>query len=150
MRLVSAVFCFLVAACGASASITSPHEEEVVSATPSKYAIAASVIFLGCPKEAEDIAKCFACDVTLHDTDEGGLVAYASHWEHELKPWENRDSLQVSVSGEVANTKYEASRQTKDAAMELFETAEAWCSLRGKGSYHLLKNDIDTEFGGAE
>lgn len=138
------------AACGASATVTSPHEQEIVSRTPASHAIAASTIFFGCPKEEAEEARCYACDVTLHDRDDGTLVAYASHWDHKLKPWEGRESLQVSVSAEVADTKFTADEQTAEAAHRLFGEAETWCAGRGKGNYHLLKNEIDTAFGGAE
>lgn len=139
-----------IAACSAAAGVSSPHEAEVVSVTPSTHAIATSTIFFGCPIATEERATCFACDVTLHDTDEGGLVAFASHWKHDLKPWDGRDTLQVTVSGEVADTKFTADVQTVEAATALFGEAETWCAGRGKGNYHLLKNEIDTAFGGAE
>ena len=150
MRLVPASLVLALAACGASASVTSPHEAEVVGVTPVSHAIAASTIFIGCPVERAEEAQCRACDVTLHDTDEGGLVAYASHWNHKLKPWDGHEGLKVTVSGELADTKFEASVQDAATATELFGEAEAWCAERVSGSYYLLKNDIDTEFGGAE
>ena len=150
IRLALAPSVMALAACGASAAVSSEHEAEVVGATPVSQAIAASTIFIGCPTESAEEAMCQACDVTLHDTEEGGLVAFASHWEHKLKPWEGREGLQVTVSGELGNRKFEAGVQDAAAATELFGEAEAWCAERAAGNYHLLKNDIDTEFGGAE
>jgi len=150
MRWVSLLSLAAITACSAAAAVSSPHEAEVVSVTPSTHAIAVSTIFFGCPVETDEKATCFACDVTLHDTEEGGLVAFASHWKHDLKPWDGRDRLQVTVSGEVADTKFTAAVQTEEAAAGLFGEAETWCAERGKGNYHLLKNEIDTAFGGAE
>lgn len=141
---------FAATACGAAAAPSSVHEAEIVSVTPTQNAVAASTRFLGCPVEDEERARCYACDVRMHDKGEEGLLAYASHWEHDLKPWDDRDGLQVSVSGEVAETTFERSERTAEAARALFAEAEAWCEGRGTGSYHLLKNDIDTVFGGAE
>ncbi|MCI4644051.1 MAG: hypothetical protein MRY64_04640 [Hyphomonadaceae bacterium] len=137
-----------LAACGSG--LDSVHEAETVSFTPSANAVAAYSRFLGCPEEREDYARCHACDVSVHDKGEEGLVAYFSHWEHELKPWEGRDTLQVSISGEVADEKRTSPERSETAARALFEEGIAWCTVRGPGHDHSLKDEIDTVFGGSE
>lgn len=137
-----------LAACGSS--LNSVHEAEVTSFTPSANAVAAFSRFLGCPEEREDYARCYACDATVHDNGEDGLVAYLSHWEHELKPWDGRDGLQVTVSGEVADEKRTSPVRSETAARDLFEDGIAWCTARGPGHDHYLKDEIKAVFGGSE
>ena len=139
-----------LSACGASAS--SPNamfEDHVVGNTPTERAIAASSTFYSCRKgkEAEQY-WCYACEVTLHDTDEGGLVAYATDYEHMLKPWEDGEAPRISVTGEVGSERFLRDVQTAGAAHEMFDAANAWCKGRRKGSFHLLKDEIDTYFAG--
>ena len=137
-----------LAACGNG--LDSVHEAEVASFTPSANAVAAFSRFLGCPEEREDYARCYACDATVHDNGEEGLVAYFSHWEHELKPWDGRDTLQVSVSGEVADEKRTSPERSEAAARALFDEGIAWCTARGAGHDHYLKDEINAVFGGSE
>lgn len=137
-----------LAACGPG--LDSVHEAEVVERTPTQYAAAAFNRFLGCKEEREDFARCYACDVTVHDEGEEGIVAYFSHWEHELKPWDGYDDLRVTVSGEVADEKRTLPERSELAARGLFEEGIAWCTARGPGHDHYLKDEIKAVFGGSE
>lgn len=140
----------LVSACGASAgSPSAMFKEQVVSHTPTERAIAASSTFFSCRGDGEkDRYVCYACEVTLHDRDEGGLVAYASDYEHTLKPWEEGGPPKISITGERAFKKFEQAEASAPAAHEIFDAANDWCKGRRKGSFHLLKDEIDTYFAG--
>ena len=150
MRLAAGLLLACLAACGASASSPSGmFEDHVVGNTPTERAIAASSTFFSCRKGKEaDQYWCYACEVTLHGTDEGALVAYASDYEHMLKPWEAGEAPRISVTGEVSNEKFESSDFSAAAAHRIFGEANAWCKGRRKGSFHLLKDEIDTYFSG--
>jgi len=100
--------------------------------------------------ETAEKAQCYACDVTLHEKGEEGVLAYATHWEHDLKRRDGHEGLKVAVTGEVAAETFTADKRSPGAAKALFAEAEAWCTARGEGRYHLLKNEINTVFGGAE
>ncbi len=137
-----------LAACGSG--LDSVHEAEVVDRTPTMNAAAAFNRFLGCKEEREDYVRCYACDVTVHDDEDDGIVAYFSHWEHELKPWDGYEGLRVSVSGEVADEKRTSLERSEAAARALFEEGIAWCTARGAGHDHYLKDEIKAVFGGSE
>lgn len=137
-----------LAACGPA--LDSVHEAEVVSKTPTENAAAAYNRFLGCEEEREDYARCYACDVTLHDKGDEGVLVYLSHWEHELKPWDGYEALQVSVSGEVEDEKRTLPERSEFAARGLFEEGIVWCTARGPGHDHYLKDEIKAVFGGSE
>ena len=136
-------------ACGASAGdLSARFEGQVVEHTPTEHAIAASSTFFSCHKSGAEEFMCYACEVTLHDTDEGGLVAYASDYEHTLKPWDEGGEPKISVTGERAYKKFERTGQTSVAAHEIFDSANNWCKGRREGTFHLLKDEIDTYFSG--
>ena len=137
-----------LAACGGVSG--SAHEAEVVGRTGTERAAASYTRFLGCTVEREDYARCYACDVTVHDAGEEGVIVYATHWEHELKPWEGRDGLMVTISGEVEDSKMGFPFPNAVQARDMFETGVSWCQSRGPGNDHFLKDEIDTVFGGSE
>jgi hypothetical protein len=140
----------VLAACSASAdSPSAAFEDHVVSHTPTERAIAASSTFFNCRngKEAEQY-WCYACEVTLHDADKSGLVAYASDYEHMLEPWEAGEASRISVTGEVGTAKFESDAFDAASAHRIFDEANAWCKGRRKGSFHLLKDEVDTYFSG--
>ncbi|MCA8900419.1 MAG: hypothetical protein KDA53_04155 [Hyphomonas sp.] len=138
-----------LAACGAAAgALNERFEEEVVSKTPTERAIAASNTFFRCKAGDEaDVFMCYACDVTVHD-DEDGITAYASDYEHKLKPWEPGEEPRVTVTGELDGKKFTNESRTAEAAHAAFAEAKAWCKARGKGKFHPLKDEIDTHFSG--
>ena len=150
MRLAAGLLLTPLAACGALAgSPSAMFEEHVVDHTPIQHAIAASNTFFSCRhgKKAEQY-MCDACEVTLHDTDEGGLVAYATDYEHTLEPWEPGEAPRISITGETGDERFESDTQSAASAHDLFDSANAWCKGRRKGSFHLLKDEIDTYFSG--
>jgi len=150
MRVAAGLPAMALAACGASAgSPSAMFEDYVVNHTPTEYAMAASSTFFRCRagKEADEY-WCYACEVTVHETDEGGLVAYASDYEHELKPWEEGGPPKISVTGEVGDEKFTSDQQSAAEARRIFDEANAWCKARRKGTFHLLKDEIDTHFSG--
>ena len=149
MRLTSGLLLVPVVACGASAGNPSAmFEDQVVDHTPTEHAIAAANTFFSCRKAGAEEYMCYACEVTLHDTDEGGLVAYASDYEHTLKPWDEGGAPRISITGERGYKKFERDVQTAPAAHEIFNAANDWCKGRGKGSFHPVKDGIDTYFSG--
>ena len=151
MRLAGGLLFAAVAACGASASGPSAmFEADVVDHTPTERAMAASSTFFNCRKgkEAEQY-MCYACEVTVHDADEDGLVAYATDFEHMLEPWEPGESPRISVTGERGSESFTSGERTAAAAHRIFDEANAWCKARQKkGTFHLLKDEIDTYFSG--
>ena len=140
----------VLSACGASAgSPSAMFGDQVVKHTPTEYAMAASSTFFNCRngKEAQEY-MCYACEVTLHEKDDGTLVAYASDYEHKLKPWEEGGEPRITVTGERGSEKFTSDEASAAEAHKMFDAANAWCKGRGKGSFHLLKDEIDTYFSG--
>lgn len=138
---IGKISCFglgLVMSAGCSDPLDTPHEALIVAATPTARAVAASTHFMGCKGRASAM-NCYACDVTAHNTPEG-LVVYATHWEHALQPRDGE--MRISVSGEIANKKYQTDGTETALRLMQFQQGEAWCRARGSGHYHALKNEL--------
>lgn len=139
-----------VAACGTSAASAGEKlRETVIAGTPTERAIAASNRFFDCRDgKVSGEHLCYDCQVTLHERIGEGLVAYASDYEHLLRPWEEGGEPRITVTGERGDARFTSEQPTAEAAREIFNAANAWCESRDKGSFRLLKDEIETHFSG--
>ena len=145
-------FAILTALLGVAVSACSRASEpalvaQIVKATPTKYAVAASTRFLSCKADAPHM-MCTACDVTQHDNGADGIMTYATHWHHKLKPSTDKPSgYALSVTGELGQKKFTSSERSLQVAQDLFAQGEKWCAARGKGVYHKLKDEMTSIYG---
>ncbi|MEM9055108.1 MAG: hypothetical protein AAGB16_07270, partial [Pseudomonadota bacterium] len=138
-RFIFAFAAFGLVACGLAGADDdmAGYKEQAINVTPIQNAIASSNTFYFCkahPSKQFDIL-CEACDVSLHDdVDEAGNVvgmkAWATHYYHELKPWNEGEAPRITTTGERADEKFVASEPAAAAAHIIFEKANTWCQVR--------------------
>lgn len=155
MRFALALSALGLVACGSAGAdnVMSEFKEQAVTVTPVKNAIASSNTFYFCkahPSERFDLL-CEACDVSLHDdVDDAGKVigmkAWATHYYHELKPWNEGEAPRITTSGERADEKFIALEPTAIAARTIFNEANAWCQARREGEFLVRKDEVDAFF----
>jgi len=144
-----------LAACGFASTGMGEYRKQVVNSTPVTNAVASSNTFYFCRAvETEDYdILCEACDVSLHDdVDEEGritrLTAWATHYYHELKPWNDGERPRISTSGERGYEKFVADAPDAASARDLFDEANAWCKDRRRGKFRVRLDEIDALFEG--
>lgn len=157
MRAWLALSALGLAACGPAGAdaAMADFKQQAVTNTPITNAVASSNTFYFCKAatgEEYDIL-CETCDVSLHDdvNDAGDVTrvtAWATHYYHELKPWEDGDTPRISTSGERAYEKFVADAPDSAAARRLFDDANAWCQGRRSGEFLVRKDEIDARLNG--
>ena len=144
---------FSLCACAEAQDPFAEFKTDAVNATPTSRAVAASNTFYFCNEHPEPdryTILCEACDVTLHRRKSGqsqdGLVVYASHVRHDLRPRDDNPRPRLSRTGDVASETYRSETASVEDAKRLFSEANDWCQSRQKGEFVILKNEIETTF----
>lgn len=144
---------FSLCACAQAQDPFAEFKTDAVNATPISRAVAASNTFYFCKEHPESdrySVLCEACDVTLHggktSQSQDGLVVYASHVRHDLRPRDDNPRPRLSRSGDVASETYRSETAFVEDAKRLFSEANAWCQSRQEGEFVILKNEIETTF----
>ncbi len=157
MRAVLALSALGLAACGSAGADADmdAYRQQAINNTPVKNAVASSNTFFFCKAAASDAYDilCETCDVSVHDdVDTDGAItrvtAWATHYYHELKPWNEGEAPRISTTGERDYEKFVADAPDAKSARALFETANRWCQDRRAGDFLIRKDEIDTLFEG--